>query len=303
MMMSGNKQEFVVVGLGEVLWDMLPGGKQLGGAPANFAYHVSQLGAKSYVASCVGDDNLGREVLDIVKSRGLDDTYIAVDTEYPTGTVAVKLDENGSPNYVITETVAWDYIPATDKLLELAGKCDAVCFGSLAQRASVSRNTIRSFLTATKPACLRILDVNLRKPYCENEVVRQMLGLADILKLNDEELGVVAEISSISGSESDMLSGLIGEYNLKLVALTKGAGGSLLYNGCRQSSCEPAKVDVVDTVGAGDVFTAALTMGLLRKQKLYAINKFASELAGFVCSQKGATPEVPERLLSQTFNV
>jgi len=302
-MMSGNKQEFVIVGLGEVLWDMLPGGKQLGGAPANFAYHVSGLGGKSYVASCVGDDDLGREVLDIVKNRGLDDTYIAVDTQYPTGTVAVKLDENGSPNYVITETVAWDYIPATDKLLELAGKCDAVCFGSLAQRASVSCNTIRSFLSATKPACLRILDVNLRRPFWENEVVRQALGLADIVKLNDEELGVVAEISSISGSESDILSGLKDKYNLKLVALTKGAGGSLLYNGSRQSSCEAAKVDVVDTVGAGDAFTAALTMGLLGEQKLDAINKFASELAGFVCSQKGATPKVPERLLSQNFNI
>jgi len=295
--MSGKNDEFVVVGLGEILWDMLPAGKQLGGAPANFAYHAHVLGAKSFVASCVGDDAAGREIIARVEGLGLDSRYIAAAQAHPTGKVDVELDENGKPGYVIHENVAWDFIPPGDALLELAARVDAVCFGSLCRRSEVSDDTIRRFLRATRHDCLRVFDINLRQSYYNEEVIAECLQAATVLKLNDEELCVVARLLSINGSDSEIISQLLDRYSLRVIALTQGASGSVLISADARSVVPGVKVAVADTVGAGDAFTAALVMGLLCGYDLDRINAVAGRLAGYVCSQIGATPDVPSEVL------
>ena len=291
---KNRKAAFTVVGLGEILWDMLPDGKQLGGAPANFAYHAHALGAESFVASCVGNDPLGREIFERVKALGLDSSYIATDNAHPTGTVDVEVDADGKPRYVIHENVAWDFIPAGSALLELAARADAVCFGSLCQRSKASRETIRRFLRATRPDCLRVFDINFRQSYYSAGVVKESLQSASVLKLNEEELPVIAQLlEGVHPAE------LLEAFNasLDLIALTKGSEGSVLITS-ELSSIQPgAEVEVADTVGAGDAFTAALVMGLLRGDDLDKINASAGRLAGYVCSQRGATPEVPSEVL------
>jgi len=298
--MKREDGKFVLVGLGEILWDMLPEGKQLGGAPANFAYHAQALGGKGYVVSCVGNDELGGEILSVVEGIGLDKQYIAVDENHPTGTVTIELDNEGKPNYVIHENVAWDFIPSNSSLMELATEIDCVCFGSLCQRSEVSRETVRSFLGATKEKCLRIFDINLRQKFYSREIVKSMLELSNVLKLNDEELPVVAEMLGIEGDETKALSTLATRYDLRLIALTKGAEGSRLYTAEEDSHCEGvAPAMIADTVGAGDSFTAAIAMGLLRGDGLEEINSFANRLASFVCTQNGATPRLPENLIKK----
>jgi len=277
-----NEESFTLVGLGEILWDMLPTGKQLGGAPANFAYHAQALGAKGVVVSCIGDDEL----------------YIAVDKAHRTGTVTVKLDENGVPDFTIHENVAWDFIPLDSALLELAGRADAVCFGALCQRSDVSRDTVRRFLKETKPDCLRIFDINIRQSYYSKDIVGAMLETSNVLKLNDDELPLVAELLDIKGSESEILAELVARYELRLVVLTKGAEGSRLYGPDGDSECKgipPEKI--ADTVGAGDAFTAAVAVGLLKGDGLEQINAHANRVASFVCSQNGATPKLPDDLV------
>ena len=286
----------MVIGLGEVLWDLLPGGKQLGGAPANFAYHARVLGADAYVASAVGNDALGDEILRQLDCVGLDHRCMHVDDRYPTGTVSVELAVQGKPTYVIHENVAWDHIPALPELLALAGRADALCFGTLAQRSAASRATVQACLAALPTGCLRIFDINLRQHYYDKEVLAAGLQQADVLKLNDEELPILAAELDIAGREEEILAALLATFGLKVIALTRGEKGALLFARDESSveSAVPAKV--VDTVGAGDAFTAALAMGLLRGLPLDAVNRYAVRLAAFVCSQTGATPKVPEEL-------
>ena len=291
----------VVVGVGEVLWDLLPAGKQLGGAPGNFAYHAAALGARGVVVSRVGDDDLGREALGRVKSLGLDPAFITTDPWRPTGTVEVRLDERGAADYVIHERVAWDYIPTTPALLDLAARADAVCYGTLAQRAPESRQTIRAFLAATRPdGCLRVFDINLRQQDYSAALLRDLLPLSHVLKLNDEELPVVARLLGVAGSGPAVLRHLLNDHpNLRLIALTRGGrGGVLLTQRGEEYDHGGFPANVVDTVGAGDSFTAALVTGLLhpRTPGLSEINAFANRVAAFVCSQPGATPRMPSEL-------
>ena len=294
-----NKQ---IVGIGEVLWDMLPDGKQLGGAPANFAYHAKSLTGRGYPVSSIGKDKLGDEIIQSFINRCLSNTYIQKKDRYPTGTVDVELDNEGVPEYVIKENVAWDNISYTGKLDDLAAETDAVCFGTLAQRSENSRHTIHSFVQKISDEAYKILDINLRKPFYNSQIVKQSIEIANILKLNQEELDIVADYTGISGNEDKILSKLIDEYDLKLIALTKGGQGSKLINNNYNNFIQAPDVTVKDTVGAGDSFTAALVAGLLQDMKLLKIHKFASELAAYVCTQKGAMPPIKQSLINKFLN-
>jgi fructokinase len=302
----------IIVGLGEILWDMLPSGKplrqaqdlsraeptdkQLGGAPANFAYHANALGAQGVVASCIGADDLGREMTERLNGLSLVRDYVAVDSSHPTGTVSVKLDADGKPSYTIHENVAWDFIPDSAQLKTLARLADAVCFGSLAQRSEVSRRTIRAFLGCTQQKALRIFDVNLRQSYYSLEVIEESLQMCNVVKLNNDELPVLAKLLGLEGDENAMVKALARRYGLALVALTRGPQGSLLTTATKMSVHPGVPVEVVDTVGAGDAFTAVLAVGMLKKYELNRINDCANRLASFVCSQTGATPALPQEI-------
>jgi fructokinase len=289
----------VIVGLGEVLWDLLPEGRQLGGAPANLAYHARALGADAVIVSCVGDDPLGREILDRLRSLGFDLRYVARDRAHPTGTVTVELGPKGIPTFTIHEGVAWDFVPWSHALAELAVRCDAVTFGSLAQRSPVTRQTIRTFLQSVRPGVLRVFDINLRQRYYDRETVHALLLQSDVLKINDEEIPAVARLIELPGDESAWVDAMLDRYPLRCVALTRGSRGSLLAaRGERSTHPGIPAVQIVDTVGAGDAFTASLVLGLLRGARLDAINEAANRLAAYVCTQRGAMPEVPEALRS-----
>jgi fructokinase len=285
-----------IVAIGEVLWDLLPGGRQLGGAPANFAIHAHALGADARLISRVGDDELGHEVLDAFCRRGMPTDTITVDPTAPTGTVAVTIGPNGQPAYRIVEDVAWDRISLDDQAsLESIANADAVCFGSLAQRSPRSRQTIRSVL-ALKPHAFRIFDVNLRAPYIDAKAIETSIDVADALKLNDQELPILTKMFGLPDGEREGVEALARRFCLSLVALTRGASGSLLH-AVREWSDHPGlPAKVVDTVGAGDAFTAMLVVGRLAGWPLDLINRRANEVAAFVCSQAGATPELPGSL-------
>ena len=285
-----------VVGIGELLWDLLPDGRQMGGAPANFAFHAQALGASSMIISAVGDDRSGREILEELGRRRLERSGIAVLSGATTGTVTVTLDAGGIPHYTIHEGVAWDVIPWTAGLGDLAARADAVCFGSLAQRSPASRATIGAFLDATRPDCLRVLDLNLRQAAFSRDLVAGLLGRATVLKLNDEELETVSRMLTLPGSESQALAGLLEAYPLSLIALTKGRTGSRLYGRGVDQSTPGHPVETADTVGAGDAFTSALVTGMLRHKSWPEIGERANRIAGYVCSRKGAWPELPDEL-------
>jgi fructokinase len=288
-----KQQQPIIIGLGEILWDMLPEGKKLGGAPTNFAYHCSLMGAESLVLSSVGDDDAGQEILNVTADLGIDTGYIKVDNSYPTGTVSVKIDKEGHPDYTIHENVAWDNIRYSEADLGLASNADAICFGSLAQRNAVSRMSIVKILEACRKDCVKVFDINLRQDYFSIDVIRDSMKIANILKLNDEELEVVSDLLKIKGTENEILEKLLANYNLDLVALTKGSEGSVLITSSKLSMYNSEPVQVADSVGAGDSFTAALVIGLLNDFPLHKIHQTASELAAFVCTKQGATPEVP----------
>jgi fructokinase len=287
----------ILVGIGEALWDMLPGGKQLGGAPANFAYHANALGGRGVVASRVGDDEPGRELLSLLASSGLETRHIQIDPGHPTGWVDVRLDAAGVPEYVIHENVAWDDLRIETPLLELARQADCVGFGTLAQRSPESRATIQALLGDTRPDCLRVFDINLRQDYFSRELIHDSLSISKVLKLNDAELPVVAALLKLGAQGDDALRSLIDRYGLSLVALTRGAKGSVLYasDGTISEHLGIA-AHVVDTVGAGDAFTAALALGLLNDLPLDQINQHANQVAAYVCSQAGAMPQMPQSL-------
>ncbi len=290
----------IIVGMGEALWDVLPDGKKLGGAPANFAYHVSQFGFDSRVVSAVGRDELGDEILDVFRSKQVKHLIERVD--YPTGTVQVTLDKVGVPCYEIKEDVAWDNIPFTDELKRLALSTRAVCFGSLAQRSAVSRATINRFLDTMPdtPDQLKIFDINLRQGFYTEEIIEQSCQRCNILKINDEELVAVSRMFGYPGIDlQDKCWILIAKYNLKMLILTCGTNGSYVFTPGAISFQETPKVPVADTVGAGDSFTAAFCASLLRGKTVPEAHKFAVEVSAYVCTQSGAMPELPEVLRSR----
>ena len=239
----------IVVGMGEALWDVLPEGKKIGGAPANFAYHVSQFGLNSRVVSAVGDDKLGMEILDNFREKKLN-TMVEI-VPYPTGTVQVELDNEGVPCYDIKEGVAWDNIPYTPALEDLAKHTTAVCFGSLAQRSVVSRETINRFLD-TMPAenTLKIFDINLRQGFYTKEILCNSFRKCNVLKINDEELVTVSRMFGYPGIDlQDKCWILLAKYNLKMLILTCGVNGSYVFTPGEVSFVETPKVEVADTVG------------------------------------------------------
>ena len=287
---------FKIVGIGEVLWDLLPAGPQLGGAPANFACHARALGAAACVATRVGDDHLGRLIRARFEELGIADGTIQVDDTAPTGTVSVALSDQGIPTYVIHENVAWDRLAVTPAALDAVCKADAICFGSLAQRGEISRASIQRLVAAAPASSLRVFDINLRQKYFSREVIEQSLCLANVLKLNDGELPCLATLFDLSGSTQRQIEQLARQFGLQLVALTRGPAGSLLYRNGEWSDCPSVPIKVVDTVGAGDAFTATMVMGLLHKIDLDEINTLADEVARHVCSCVGATPPLPKNI-------
>ena len=255
----------LVVGMGEALWDVLPEGKKIGGAPANFAYHVSQFGLPSCVVSAVGDDDLGREIIENFTAKGL--KQLIADVPYPTGTVQVEIDQSGVPQYEIKENVAWDNIPYTERLESLAERTTAVCFGSLAQRNVVSRNTINRFLdvVSRNEENLIVFDVNLRQGFYNKEILCNSMKRCNILKINDEELVTVSRMFGYPGIDlQDKCWILLGKYNLKMLILTCGINGSYVFTPGNVSFQPTPKVEVADTVGAGDSFTAAFISSVLK---------------------------------------
>ncbi len=318
---------FRVVGVGEVLWDLLPAGPQLGGAPANFAYHAHALGAEARVITRVGKDDYGREIIRRFQEMGLPDAGVQMDETAPSGTAKVELSGAGLAHFTIQENVAWDFMVLTEEAVAVAHEADAICFGSLAQRYEPSRGAIQQLVAAAPAGSLRVFDINLRQQFYSRGVIETSLQLANVLKLNDDELPILAEMFSLPGSTEDsswdadapvhtdgqfaantrtgvsalhkikhQIERLARTFGLRLVALTRGANGSLLWQEGRWSDCASRPVTVIDTVGAGDSFTAAMVLGLLHKMDLEEINTLANEVARYVCSQPGATPALPAEL-------
>jgi len=289
--------ENIVVGMGEALWDVLPEGKKIGGAPANFAYHVSQFGLPSCVVSAIGDDALGREIVENFTSKGLNHLMPVV--PYPTGTVQVTIDQAGIPQYEIKENVAWDNIPYTAHLEALAGRTRAVCFGSLAQRNVVSRNTINRFLDAMPQTddTLVVFDVNLRQGFYNKEILCNSMSRCNVLKINDEELVTVSRMFGYPGIDlQDKCWILLGKYNLRMLILTCGINGSYVFTPGNVSFHATPVVEVADTVGAGDSFTAAFIASILKGRTVAEAHDLAVRTSAFVCTRKGAMPVLPADL-------
>jgi fructokinase len=292
--MNFGSRRYFCIGLGEVLWDLLPGGRQLGGAPANFAYHAHALGAESLVVSRVGRDDLGRDLVEHLNALGLVTSGISVDPAAPTGTVSVTLDPTGQPTYTIHTDVAWDFLEAGPEVLRAAAGADAVCFGTLAQRHPVARDSIRRVLQATRPEALRIFDINLRQRFWSREVIVESLALANVLKLNDEEFPILMDLLGWPCEDDQgLMARLAQRFDLRAVALTRGARGSLLWTADRSCNWPGSDLKVADTVGAGDSYTAALALGLLSGKSPEDILRIAHRVADFVCTQPGATPPMP----------
>lgn len=304
--MSKCENDKMVIGLGEALFDCLPEGRKLGGAPANFAYHVSQFGLNGCAISAIGDDELGEEIIETFERVGLN--HILPKVEQPTGTVQVTLDEKGVPQYEICLGVAWDNIPLTNEMLEVAHNAQAICFGSLAQRSETSRKTIQAFLDAAPKDALRVFDINLRQNWYSAEVIADSLNRANILKINDEELDVVATmllgISTVPGQliaedalkASAVCRDLIAKYDLQMVILTCGAVGSYVFTATEESYVATPKVKVADTVGAGDSFTATFVAQTLLGKSIREAHEKAVAVSAFVCTQNGAMPVLPDNL-------
>lgn len=297
-----------VVGLGEILWDLLPSGRQLGGAPANFAYCSHLLGDRAVVASRIGADELGREIREWLAKTGITNEYLQTDPSHATGTVHVQLDSAGQPKFEITQPVAWDFMEWTNTWQALAESADAVCFGSLAQRSAKSRSTVLNFLDAMRPNSLRIFDVNLRQNFYSAGIISDSLQRANAVKLNHEEVPRVREFLGIyqgitkrinNNDELAFSRRLIEEFGLGFVCITRGANGSLLCDRERAHEHPGFRVQVKDTVGAGDAFTAGLVHGYLRGHSLPELNESANRLGAWVAAHSGAMPQVPERGLER----
>jgi fructokinase len=283
-----NKR-YKVAGIGEVLWDQLPQGDVLGGAPANAAYHAGQLGAESYIISAVGKDKLGDEIISRLTTKSIN--LLISRVAYPTGTVKVTLDDQGVPDFVITKDVAWDYIELTPESINIAKQLDAVCFGSLAQRNHVSHNAIVKFLNLVPPNALKIFDINLRQDFYTKKLIDESLKISNILKINDDELLALTNMFGWEGNEEYLCLKLLDTYQLKMVAYTRGTRGSFLYAGNEKSFMDTPVVKIKDTVGAGDSFTAGLMVSLLNGDTLRRCHSLAVEISAFVCEHEGAMPE------------
>ncbi len=284
-----------IVGIGEALWDCLPDGRKLGGAPANFAYHVSQFGYNSMAVSALGNDALGDDAVAAFQAKGL--RHLMPRTHFPTGTVQVSLDAHGVPSYDICQDVAWDNIPFTPEMRQLAGVTRCVCWGSLAQRSPVSRGTIASFIGALPDVALKIFDINLRQHFYSREVVEDSLNRCNVLKINDEELEVLGTMLGCGnlGAE-DRCRHLLRQWHLDLLVLTCGAAGSYVFGRDEMSFIETARVEVADTVGAGDSFTAAFAACILACMPVAQAHRRAVEVSAWVCTQNGAMPRLPRQL-------
>jgi fructokinase len=285
------KNKHIVAGIGELLWDLLPGGKQVGGAPCNFAYHAQQAGCDSLIISAVGVDKLGDELLTKLDGLKINCEFIQRNS-FPTGTVTVTLNEKGHPQYVIHENVAWDNTVFSTEIESKIKHLDAVCFGSLGQRNTVSASTIQQLLSSVKPACLKVFDINLRQNFYSFEIINKSLEFADILKLNDEELPVLSSLYKITGDVKSQLNEVLRLFRLKYIVYTMGEKGSVIISKNEYSFLESPKVVVADTVGAGDSFTAVIISGLLKGLPLSTIHEKATHTAAYVCTQKGATPNI-----------
>lgn len=298
-----------VIGLGEILWDVYEDKALLGGAPANFATHASSLHACGTIASAVGADDLGRRALNALRERSLDTSLIAVDPRHPTGTVQVSLDGMGQPTYAFADAVAWDFLECSPDWLEVASTCNAVCFGTLAQRSPHGRRAIASFLEGTSHECWRVFDVNLRQHFYDAESIHRSLAVSNMLKLNDEELPVVGRLLGMefndevafqephSRATRSAIEAMVAEYPLQCVALTLGSRGSWVWLEGDWDFQPPIEVEAIDTVGAGDAFSAALVMGLLEGISLDRLHRRAARIAAYVCTQRGAVPPLPVHLV------
>lgn len=286
-----------IVGMGEALWDCLPDGRKIGGAPANFAYHVKQFGFNSLAISAIGDDELGAEITEKFNQRNL--PYLLETVDYPTGTVQVTLDEKGIPCYEICEDVAWDNIPYTDRLDEIAHNCKVVCFGSLAQRSAVSRETINRFIDTMPVAddTFKVFDINLRQHFYNEETIVNSLKKCNILKINDEELVVVSRMFGFPElSQTEACRRILETYGLRMLILTCGTDGSYVFTSDETSFQPTPKVEVADTVGAGDSFTGSFIASILRGKSISEAHKRAVEVSAYVCTQNGAMPLLPDYL-------
>lgn len=290
-------KKFTAAGIGELLWDVLPGSEELGGAPVNFAYHVNALGATGIPISTIGSDVRGERALRELQTKGVKTSAISFSNLYPTGFVDVHVDNAGVATYRFPDNVAWDYLSINNAARELHNDLDAVCFGSLAQRSDQSHQVIQTYLKGLKAGTLKIYDVNLRQNFYSLRVVDESLSQADIVKLNDEELSILTELLGIRSAEKSALETLLKRYSLEMVILTRGSKGSLIMTGEELSEQQGAKIEVVDTIGAGDSFTAAVTIGYLQQRALADIHARANELAAFVCSSRGAMVRLPDRMV------
>jgi len=294
MMMTSMQPK--VVGIGELLWDLLPSGARMGGAPANFACHTQALGAHASVITRVGNDRPGQELIENLRRLGLSTDGVQTDNSHATGAVEVSLGEDGQPHYTILNDVAWDHLEHDSRSIALMEDADAVCFGTLGQRSTTSRESILRLVSATAPRAFRIFDVNLRQDYYSAEVLHQSLEIANVCKLGDSELPVVTDLLGIRGTVDERIATLVETYQLRMLIYTRGAWGSILTDGTRRHEHAGYPAVVKDTIGAGDSFTAAAAMGLLLGWPLDAISDTANALASHVCSCDGAIPAIPPAL-------
>ena len=287
-----------VVGLGEALWDVLPEGKKLGGAPANFAYHAGQFGLDTLAVSALGNDALADETIQALEEHGL--KYLMPRVNYPTGTVQVSLSGDGIPTYDIKEHVAWDNIPYTTEIADVAKNCRAVCFGSLAQRNVTSWSTIRQFLDDTPADCLKIFDINLRQQFFTKNVIEESFKRCNILKINDEELLTIGHLFGYEGLDMrGTCERLLAEYQLQMLVLTCGTSGSYVFAPGLTSFQETPKVEVADTVGAGDSFTGSFCAAILNGKSMEEAHRIAVKVSAYVCTQNGAMPHYPAELVAK----
>ncbi|MEI6554116.1 MAG: carbohydrate kinase [Paludibacter sp.] len=290
--------ENIIVGIGEILWDVFPSGKVLGGAPANFAYHASQFGFDGYAVSAIGKDALGDEIIENLSGKKL--KYRIEQTSFPTGIVQVTVDEKGIPQYEICENVAWDNIPFTLEMEALASQTKTICFGSLAQRNSVSRTTINRFLDTVPADALKIFDINLRQHFYSSELIEHSLSRCNILKINDDEVVLVGDLLELENkTEMEICRYLLEKYQLNMVVLTKGTQGSYVITNNETSFQPTPLVTVADTVGAGDSFTGAFVAALLKGKSVSQAHKLAVDVSAYVCTQQGAMPILPQSLLKR----
>lgn len=279
-----------IIGIGELLWDLLPEGKELGGAPCNFVYHATKLGASARILSAVGSDEMGKQILETIKKKNLLTDLIQIN-DNPTSTVDVKLNSLGVPKYFIHQDVAWDFLCFDESAVEIVNNADIVCFGSLAQRNARSRKTICQFLNVCKSEALIIFDINIRQTFYNKEIIEKSLHFCNVLKMNEEEFPIVCNLINLKGEDLDSkVKELMQKYNLKLLAFTKGMQGSILYTPTQKSEMPTPKINVKDTVGAGDSFAAAMAIGFVNKLPLRSLHEKAIEIASFVCESNGSMP-------------